>query len=67
MTKPKSPKNSPFDLKFKDPARDIKPDPEQAKMKEELDKALKQSFPASDPPSVSQPTTNGPAERAKRR
>lgn len=54
-----------FDLEDTHPERAVKPDPEQAKLKKELDKALKQSFPASDPPSASQPTTIG-AKKSRR-
>jgi hypothetical protein len=53
---------SPFDLKDPHPERNIKPDPAQAAMQKELDRGLKDSFPASDPVSVSQPTTAGPSE-----
>ncbi|MGL5735245.1 MAG: hypothetical protein ACRCYS_10310 [Beijerinckiaceae bacterium] len=55
-----------FDLEDSHPERAVKPDPEQAKFKKELDNALKQSFPASDPPSASQPTTNGAKKTRKK-
>lgn len=53
---------SPFDLKDPHPERKIKPDPAQAEMQKELERGLKDSFPASDPVAVSQPTTAGPSE-----
>jgi hypothetical protein len=48
-----------FDLKDPHPERAVKPDPEQKKLQAQLDKALKDSFPASDPVAVSQPTKTG--------
>lgn len=54
--------DSPFDLKDTHPERKIKTDPDQAELLKELDRGLKDSFPASDPVSVSQPTTAGPTE-----
>lgn len=55
-----------FDLKDPHPERKVVPDPEQAEIKAELERSLKQTFPASDPVSVSQPTTIG-AKRSTRR
>jgi hypothetical protein len=55
-------KESPFDLKDTHPERKIKADPGQAELQRELDRGLKDSFPASDPVAVSQPTTAGPTE-----
>jgi hypothetical protein len=54
--------DSPFDLKDTHPERKIKTDPAQAELLKELDRGLKDTFPASDPVSVSQPTTAGPTE-----
>lgn len=48
-----------FDLKDTHPERNVVPDPEQAVMKRELERTLKETFPASDPVSVSQPMTIG--------
>jgi hypothetical protein len=53
---PLPPGESIFDKKDPHPEHAVEPDPEQEKLKKELDKSLKDSFPASDPPSVSQPT-----------
>lgn len=52
---------SPFDLKDSHPENDVVPDPQQAELHKKLERGLKDSFPASDPVSVSQPTTTGPA------
>jgi hypothetical protein len=54
--------DSPFDLKDTHPERKIRTDPAQADLLKELDRGLKGTFPASDPVSVSQPTTAGPTE-----
>lgn len=54
-----------FDKKDPHPERKVKPDPEQAELQKELDKALKDSFPASDPPAVTQPTKAGKPRRRK--
>ena len=54
--------DSPFDLKDTHPERKIKAAPGQAELLKELDRGLKDTFPASDPVSVSQPTTAGPTE-----
>lgn len=56
---------SPFDLKDTHPERAVKADPGQKAMEKDLEKALKQSFPASDPPAASQPTTAGDAKLKK--
>ena len=53
---------SPFDLVDTHPEDDVVPDPRQAAVEKQLDKALKDSFPASDPVSVLQPVTAGPSE-----
>lgn len=50
---------SAFDQKDPHPERKVLADPEQDKLKKELDKALRDTFPASDTPSVSQPSTLG--------
>lgn len=54
--------DSPFDLKDTHPERKIKTDKDQVALLAELEKGLKGTFPASDPVSVSQPTTAGPTE-----
>ncbi len=54
---PLPPGQSVFDLEDPHPEHAVVPDPEQEKLKRDLDKGLKDSFPASDPPAVSQPTT----------
>ncbi len=46
-----------FDLEDTHPEQAVVPDPEQEQLKKDLDRGLKDSFPASDPPAVSQPTT----------
>ena len=48
-----------FDRKDPHPERAVKADPGQEELKDQLDEALEETFPASDPPSVSQPTTAG--------
>lgn len=48
-----------FNRKDPHPERRIDADPDQDKLKTELDKALKDTFPASDTPSASQPSTLG--------
>lgn len=53
---------SPFDLVDTHPEDDVVPDPAQAEVQKQLDKALKDSFPASDPVSALQPITAGPTE-----
>jgi hypothetical protein len=53
---------SPFDLVDTHPEDDVVPDPRQAEMQKQLDKGLKDSFPASDPVSALQPITAGPTE-----
>jgi hypothetical protein len=53
---------SPFDLVDTHPEDDVVPDPRQATVEKQLDKALKDSFPASDPVSALQPITAGPTE-----
>jgi hypothetical protein len=53
---------SPFDLVDTHPEDDVVPDPRQAEMQKQLDKGLKDSFPASDPVSALQPITAGPSE-----
>lgn len=63
-TKKQEPKVS-FTRKFTHPERKIKTDPEQLALQKQLDKELKESFPASDPPSVSQSVTAGAAEDRK--
>lgn len=55
-----------FDRKDPHPEWAVTADPDQKHLKAELDKALKQSFPASDPPAASQPTTVGRKKRAKK-
>lgn len=40
---------------------------DQRELDKELDKALEESFPASDPPAVSQPTGTEPAGDPKRK
>lgn len=45
---------------FKDDAS-AKPKKQQSDLDSELDEALEESFPASDPPAVSQPTGTEPA------
>jgi hypothetical protein len=52
---------SPFDLKDTHPEKSVVPDPQQAEMHKQLERGLKDTFPASDPVAVSQPTTTGPA------
>jgi hypothetical protein len=64
MTEDKKAK-SPFDRKFTHPERKIKTDPDQVELQKQLDKELKQTFPASDPPTVSQTTTAGAGENRK--
>jgi hypothetical protein len=44
------------------PEDDGVPDPRQAEVTKQIDKALKDSFPASDPVPVPQPITAGPTE-----
>jgi hypothetical protein len=53
---------SPFDLVDTHPEEDVVPDPRQAEAMKQLDKGLKDSFPASDPVSALQPITAGPTE-----
>lgn len=53
---PLPPGQSVFDLEDTHPEHAVVPDPEQEKLKKDLEKGLKDSFPASDPPAVSQPT-----------
>jgi hypothetical protein len=53
---------SPFDLVDTHPEDDVVADPRQAEMQKQLDKGLKDSFPASDPVSALQPITAGPTE-----
>lgn len=48
-----------FDQKDPHPERKVEADPEQEKLKKDLDKALKDTFPASDTPAASQGTTLG--------
>lgn len=55
----KKPESAIFHLKDTHPERGVEADPQQAALKKELDEALKETFPASDPPSASQPTTIG--------
>lgn len=57
--KPDTKVTSPFDLVDTHPENDVVADPEQTQIKLQLDKALKDSFPASDPVSISQPITAG--------
>lgn len=60
---PLPPGESVFDLVDTHPEHAVVPDPEQEQLKAGLDKGLKDSFPASDPPAASQPT--GPAREAE--
>ncbi|PPD15343.1 MAG: hypothetical protein CTY25_06210 [Methylobacterium sp.] len=53
---PLPPGESVFDLVDTHPEHAVVPDPEQEQLKKQLEKGLKDSFPASDPPAVSQPT-----------
>jgi hypothetical protein len=62
--KPAANEISPFDLVDTHPEHDVVADPDQIQIKLQLDKALKDSFPASDPVSVSQPITAGPTAEA---
>ncbi|MBK9082573.1 MAG: hypothetical protein IPL88_11110 [Rhizobiales bacterium] len=48
-----------FDRKDPHPERRIRTDPAQKRLLKALDEGLTETFPASDPPSVSQPTTPG--------
>ncbi|MCA0401861.1 MAG: hypothetical protein LCH38_13715 [Proteobacteria bacterium] len=54
-----------FDLKDTHPEKHVVPDPEQAALKSKLEKALKETFPASDTVSVLQPTTIGPKKQKR--
>ena len=65
MTEKSTEEPSIFDRKDPHPERAVKPDPEQQKLKAELEKGLKDTFPASDPVSVSQPTTIGKKKRVR--
>lgn len=56
--KPKRGK-SPFDRKDPHPENAVVPDPEQEGMEEDLETGLEDTFPASDPPAVSQPSKPG--------
>ncbi len=62
--KPAAKTISPFDLVDTHPENDVVADPQQIQIKMQLEKALKDSFPASDPVSVSQPITAGPTVEA---
>ncbi|MEZ5842437.1 MAG: hypothetical protein R3D27_01725 [Hyphomicrobiaceae bacterium] len=57
MTAEPKDKPSVFDRKDPHPERKVRPDPDQAAHDAELDEGLRDTFPASDPPSTSQPTT----------
>lgn len=63
MTKPKRADNSIFERKDPHPERAVEPDPEQVALQETLDEALKETFPASDPASASQPSKPGRRRR----
>lgn len=63
MTKPKRADYSIFGRKDPHPERAIESDPEQVALQETLDEALKETFPASDPASASQPSKPGRGRR----
>ncbi|MGL4812138.1 MAG: hypothetical protein ACRCXM_10195 [Beijerinckiaceae bacterium] len=46
---------APWDRKDPHPEKSVTPDPEQRAASKALDVALKETFPASDPPAVTQP------------
>lgn len=48
-----------FDQKDPHPEEAVQPDPGQKELQKQLDKGLKDTFPASDPPAASQGTTLG--------
>lgn len=62
--KPVGKQVSPFDLVDTHPENKVVRDPQQAEMQRQLDTALKDSFPASDAISISQPITAGPSAEA---
>jgi hypothetical protein len=54
-------KKRPPDLQHDDKGKPHVPEKSKKELDEELDKALKDSFPSSDPPAPSQPTPTEPA------
>jgi hypothetical protein len=61
MSPPKNPKIEEEDLQRDDGGAGHPPSKSKKDVDRELDKALQDSFPSSDPPAVSQPSPNEPA------
>jgi hypothetical protein len=61
MTTQQTDRKKPDDLQHDDGGRPHAPEKSKDDLDKELDKALSDSFPSSDPPAASQPTSTEPA------